>query len=39
MEPPLEVIRRFLKHGFNEVVVVDIVGPQELVLKSGDQVP
>lgn len=33
----LPVLRRYLKHGFNEVVVIDVVGPRQAVLSTQDQ--
>ena len=33
----LPVLRRYLKHGFNEVVVIDVVGPRQAVLSAQDQ--
>ena len=35
--PSLQVLRRYLKRGFNEVVVFDVVGPRQAVLSAQDQ--
>lgn len=35
--PSLQVLRRYLKRGFNEVVVFDVVGPRQTVLSAQDQ--
>ena len=36
-QPSLAVLRRYLKRGMNEVVVLDVVGPQQTVLSAQDQ--
>lgn len=33
-KPSLQVLRRYLKRGFNEVVVVDVAGPRQAVLSA-----